>query len=84
MEQHVLETLKHIIKIHERRMPGFTLVEDDDALLIDAIKYALSEKPAPKNAEKLRENLENHMIMLQENSDRVAKYFNHPSIKYAA
>ncbi len=38
----------------------------------------------PKTVEKLKENLENHMNMLQQNSTRVAKYFKHPSIKYAA
>ncbi len=29
-------------------------------------------------------NVENHMKMLQENEQRVAKYFNHKDIKYAA
>ncbi len=38
----------------------------------------------PKTVEKLKENLENHINMLQQNSARVAKYFKHPSIKYAA
>jgi hypothetical protein len=32
----------------------------------------------------LEENVKNHMEMLMENPDRVAKYFNHPDIKYAA
>jgi hypothetical protein len=48
------------------------------------LKYGLSEKPALKTQEKLKENLENYMKMLQKNSDRVKKYFNHKSIKYAA
>jgi hypothetical protein len=32
----------------------------------------------------MKENLENHMKMLQNDSERVAKYFKHESIKYAA
>ena len=48
------------------------------------LKYGLSDKPAPKTQEKLKENLENHMNMIQKDSFRVAKYFKHESIKYAA
>ncbi len=44
----------------------------------------MSEKPAPRNQEQLKKNVENHMKMLQENEQRVAKYFNHKDIKYAA
>jgi hypothetical protein len=32
----------------------------------------------------MKENLENHMKMLQNNSERAAKYFKHERIKYAA
>jgi len=32
----------------------------------------------------MKENLENHMNMLQNDCLRVAKYFKHESIKYAA
>ena len=44
----------------------------------------MSEKPAPKNEKQLRENVENHMTMLTQNSERVKKYFNHQEINYAA
>jgi hypothetical protein len=48
------------------------------------LKQGLSAKPSPKNASKLEENVNNHMNMLMENPDRVAKYFNHTDIEYAA
>jgi len=50
------------------------------------LKQGLSNKPAPKNQEKLKENLEKHMqmLMLTQNPDRVQKYFNHKAIQYAA
>lgn len=65
-------------------LPSYSPDRNPDEYLNCDLKYGLSEKPAPKTIEKLKENLENHMNMLQKNSNRVAKYFNHPSIKYAA
>ncbi len=65
-------------------LPSYSPDRNPDEYLNCDLKYGLSEKPAPKTIEKLKENLENHMDMLQKNSTRVAKYFNHPSIKYAA
>jgi len=65
-------------------LPSYSPDRNPDEYLNCDLKYGLSEKPAPKNVEKLKENLENHMSMLQNNNERVAKYFNHPSIKYAA
>jgi len=44
----------------------------------------MSAKPVPKNAEKLKENVENHMAMLQQTPERLMKYFLHDDIKYAA
>jgi hypothetical protein len=44
----------------------------------------MSEKPAPKNQKQLQDNVENHMNMLSQNSERVKKYFQHQDIKYAA
>ena len=47
------------------------------------LKYGLSEKPAPKNQKQLRNNLHNHMVMLQGNQVRVRRYFKHKDIRYA-
>lgn len=37
-----------------------------------------------KTQEKRKENIENHMSMIQKNCNKVAIYFKHESIKYAA
>jgi len=48
------------------------------------LKYGLSTKPSPRNEEQLKNNIEDHMVMLQMNQDRVKKYFEHEEIRYAA
>lgn len=65
-------------------LPSYSPDRNPDEYLNCDLKYGMSEKPAPRTAEKLKENLEEHMNMLKKNSSRVRKYFNHPSIKYAA
>ncbi|VAW47353.1 Mobile element protein [hydrothermal vent metagenome] len=75
---------EHKTEIELFYLPSYSPDRNPDEYLNCDLKYGLSEKPAPKTVEKLKENLENHMSMLQENSHRVAKYFKHPAIKYAA
>jgi transposase len=65
-------------------LPSYSPEKNPDEYLNCDLKYGLSEKPAPKNQEQLKNNLENHMTMLQSNEKRVKKYFNHKDIKYAA
>ncbi|MFT5738432.1 MAG: hypothetical protein ACI9SG_002786, partial [Maribacter sp.] len=65
-------------------LPSYSPDRNPDEYLNGDLKYGLSEKPAPKTIEKLKENLENHMNMLQKNTQRVKSYFNHRDIKYAA
>lgn len=65
-------------------LPSYSPERNPDEYLNCDLKYGLSDKPAPKTQEKMKENLENHMKMLQNDSERVAKYFKHESIKYAA
>ena len=48
------------------------------------LKYGVSEKPAPRNQDKLESIVNQHMTMLKNNSERVKKYFKHPEIKFAA
>ncbi len=40
--------------------------------------------PAPINEEQLKNNVQNHMLLLQSDQERVKKYFDHKDIKYAA
>jgi len=75
---------EHEAEIELFYLPLYSPDRNPDEYLNCDLKYGLSDKPAPKTVEKLKENLDSHMNILQENSDRVVKYFNHPSIKYAA
>lgn len=65
-------------------LPAYSPEKTPDEYLNCDLKQGLSNKPSPKNAEKLKENLENHMNMLVKNPERVQKYFNHKDIQYAA
>jgi hypothetical protein len=71
-------------KIAVFHLPSYSPEKNPDDYLNCDLKQGLSAKPSPKNVSKLEENVKNHMEMLMENPDRVAKYFNHPDIKYAA
>jgi transposase len=65
-------------------LPAYSPEKNPDEYLNCDLKQGLSAKPAPKNQESLKGNLENHMNMLVENPTRVKKYFNHKDIQYAA
>jgi len=65
-------------------LPSYSPDRNPDEYLNCDLKYGLSDKPAPKTEEKMKKNLEKHMEILQNDSQRVAKYFKHESIKYAA
>lgn len=75
---------EHAEKIALFYLPSYSADRNPDEYLNCDLKYGLSNKPAPKTQEKMKENLENHMNMLQNDNLRVAKYFRHQSIKYAA
>jgi len=76
--------LKNKEKIELFFLPAYSPEKNPDEYLNCDLKQGLSAKPAPKNQEKLKENLENHMLMLTQNPERVRKYFYHKDIKYAA
>lgn len=65
-------------------LPAYSPERNPDEYLNCDLKQGLSAKPAPKNQEKLKMNLENHMQMLVQNPERVKKYFKHKDIQYAA
>lgn len=65
-------------------LPSYSPEKNPDEYLNCDLKYGLSDTPSPKNEEQLRNNVENHMVMLQGDQERVKKYFNHEDIKYAA
>ena len=65
-------------------LPSYSPERNPDEYLNCDLKQGLSEKPAPKNVESLRKNVETHMHMLQQNQQRVKSYFKHEDIQYAA
>lgn len=75
---------KNKSKIEVYYLPSYSPEKNPDEYLNCDLKYGLSIKPSPKNQDQLKKNVENHMNVLQCNSDRVKKYFNHEDIIYAA
>jgi len=65
-------------------LPSYSPEKNPDEYLNCDLKYGVSEKPAPRNQDKLESIVNQHMTMLKNNSERVKKYFKHPEIKYAA
>lgn len=65
-------------------LPSYSPERNPDEYLNCDLKYGLSIKPSPKNDQKLKENIEEHMLLLKANPLRIKKYFQHPDIKYAA
>ena len=65
-------------------LPSYSPEKNPDEYLNCDLKQGLSQKPSPKNEEKLRDNLQEHMDLLQSDQQRVEKYFRHKDIKYAA
>lgn len=65
-------------------LPSYSPEKNPDEYLNCDLKQGLSQKPSPKTKEKLRENLQGHMDLLQSNQQRVKSYFRHKDIKYAA
>lgn len=65
-------------------LPSYSPERNPDEYLNCDLKQGMSIKPSPKSEEKLRNNVVGHMAMLQENPARVASYFKHESISYAA
>jgi len=72
------------VKIEVFWLPSYSPELNPDEYLNCDLKRGLSEKPAPKNEKELQKNVENHMNMLQQTPDRIAKYFKHEDIQYAA
>ena len=65
-------------------LPSYSPELNPDEYLNCDLKRGLSDKPAPKHVKQLQQNVEDHMKMLQQNPNRVAKYFTHKDIIYAA
>ncbi len=75
---------KHTESIELFYLPSYSPEKNPDEYLNCDLKQGLSQKPAPKNQERLSEHLNEHMVLLQGNPERVRKYFQHKDIQYAA
>ena len=75
---------KNKSKIEIFHLPSYSPEKNPDEYLNCDLKYGMSIKPSPRNEEELKNNVENHMVMLQSSQDRVKKYFKHEEIQYAA
>ncbi len=75
---------KNTFKIDLFFLPSYSPERNPDEYLNCDLKYGLSQKVMPKNDEQLKRNVQSHMKLLQRKPYRVAKYFEHMSIKYAA
>ena len=89
LKVHHSKIVKKWVKKNERTielffLPSYSPEKNPDEYLNCDLKYGVSEKPAPRNVEKLEKIVNEHMTMLQKNTNRVKKYFNNPEIKYAA
>lgn len=71
-------------KIEVFHLPSYSPERNPDEYLNCDLKQGMSSLPAPKNVEKLTQNVDAHMSMLQQSSERVKSYFKHKSIQYAA
>jgi len=65
-------------------IPSYSPERNPDEYLNCDLKQGMSAKKSPKTKEILQENVQNHMEILQNSPERVAKYFKHQSILYAA
>jgi len=65
-------------------LPSYSPEINPDEYLNNDLKSGIGLKPTPKNHKQMKSNVKSHMIFLQKNSKRVARFFHHKSIKYAA
>ena len=55
-----------------------------DEYLNNDLKSGIGLKATPKNEIQMKHNVKSHMAHLQKNPEKVMRFFNHKSIKYAA
>lgn len=65
-------------------LPSYSPEINPDEYLNNDLKSAIGLKQTPKNHKHMKSNVKSHMIFLQKNPKRVARFFHHKSIKYAA
>lgn len=65
-------------------LPSYSPELNPDEYLNNDLKSGIGLKASPKNEQQLKNNVKSHMMCLQKNTEKVARFFHHKSIKYAA
>ncbi|MEA1874718.1 MAG: IS630 family transposase [Bacteroidota bacterium] len=71
-------------KIELFYLPSYSPELNPDEYLNNDLKSGIGLKAIPKNQKQMKSNVKSHMMLLQKNPQRVANYFCHKSIRYAA
>ncbi|SHO52793.1 IS630 family transposase [Desulfopila aestuarii] len=79
-----LEKDKNKEKIEVFYLPSYSPELNPDEYLNCDLKSGIRRAAPSRSSEDLKKTVSSHMRMLQKKSERVAKYFEHPSIRYAA
>ena len=75
---------KHQEEIEIFYLPSYSPELNPDEYLNCDLKAGVHSKPPMRNKDELKEAVSSHMRTLLHKPERVAKYFEHPSIRYAA
>ena len=77
-----LEANKDLIELFF--LPSYSPERNPDEYLNNDLKTGLSARQHPKTSEALLGNIVSHMRKLQKSPKHVMRFFEHPSVKYAA
>ncbi len=65
-------------------LPAYSPDYNPDEYLNQDFKQSANRNDIPKDIEHLRRNTEKYMLSLKDNPEKVANFFNHPKVRYAA
>ena len=75
---------RHRERIELFYLPAYTPELNPDEYLNNDLKGGIRRNPAARDVNELKAQVHSHMRMLQKRPHRVAAYFRHPKIRYAA
>ena len=75
---------RHLEKIEVFYLPAYSPDLNPDEYLNCDLKAGIRSAAPARNQEELASKVQSHMRMLQKRPERVAKYFEHPAIRYAS
>jgi transposase len=75
---------EHVAHIEIFYLPPYTPERNPDEYLNQDVKVSLSSKKAPRNQVELTQNVRSHLRRLQKRKTKVATFFQHELVRYAA